>query len=118
MKVLPRGSTCIPGVILGYPTLDKPPYGLGHRPTDHTHYFEEPGVHLPRAEIPRRIQMRREVDSWAGNGQADMACTVREGIMHWRNLRRSVTARARIQMLSRSRFSQENRRWSLQPGRA
>ena len=82
MKVLPRGSTAIPGVILGYPTLDKPPYGLGHRPTDHTHYFEELGVHLPRAEIPRRIQMRREVDSWAGNGQVDMACTVREGIMH------------------------------------
>ena len=49
-------------------------HGLGHRQTDNTHYFEELGVHLPRGEIPRKHQMRRELDAWTGAGPCDVAC--------------------------------------------
>ena len=28
-KVLPKGTADVPGVLLGFPTLDAPPHGLG-----------------------------------------------------------------------------------------
>ena len=53
-KVLPRGTCSVPGVIIGFPTLDVSPYGLGWivQPTVHT--FSALNVSLPRLELARR----------------------------------------------------------------
>ena len=53
-KVLPKGTADVPGVLLGYPTLDTAPHGLGWEPKEGTHFFRSLGLHLPRAELRKR----------------------------------------------------------------
>ena len=79
MKVLPKGSANIDGVLFGYPTLDSPPYGLGHERRDVTHYFTELNVHLPRNELARRNDMQRELEQWRGPGAADATLLTQDG---------------------------------------
>ena len=64
MKVLPKGSANVTGVLLGFPVLDLPPHGLGHQLTARSHYFAELGVHLPRGELYRRSEIRRGIETW------------------------------------------------------
>ena len=64
MKVLPKGTSNIVGLLLGNPTLDLPPFGLGHQRKDQTHYFSTLRVHLPRAELARRGAQRQEMKNW------------------------------------------------------
>ena len=54
-KVLPKGTADVPGILLGYPTLDAPPYGLGWHTCETTHFFSAMQIHMPRAELVRRI---------------------------------------------------------------
>ena len=39
VKVLPKGTSNITGIIIGNPALDVPPYGLGHQRRELTHFF-------------------------------------------------------------------------------
>ena len=52
------------GLLLGAPTLDIAPYGLGHQRKEQTHYFQALRVHLPRAELGRRAAQREEIKGW------------------------------------------------------
>ena len=42
-KIMPKGTTEIAGILLGYPTLDSAPYGLGWTMTEHSHHFASLG---------------------------------------------------------------------------
>ena len=54
-KILPEGSSSL-GMygIVGFPVLDCPPYGLGHRCCDTVHACHALGVCLPRLELNAR----------------------------------------------------------------
>ena len=81
MKVLPKGTANVSGVLLGFPVLDLPPHGLGHQLTERSHYFAELGVHLPRGELYRRSEMRKEVDALASNREHDVTLATRDGYL-------------------------------------
>ena len=53
-KVLPKGTADIPGILLGFPCLDSPPYGMGWSPTPTSHFFSKWDLHMPRAESKKR----------------------------------------------------------------
>ena len=77
--VLPMGSSDVPGVLLGYPTLDDYPRGLGWYRREYTHYFAAVNVHLPRAELKSRAQHLREVASWRDEGLLNDPDGLKEG---------------------------------------
>ena len=81
MQVLPNGTANVSGVLLGFPVLDLPPHGLGHQLTERSHYFAELGVHLPRGELYRRSEMRKEVDAWVSNREHDVTLATRDGYL-------------------------------------
>ena len=60
MKVLPRGSTSFPGIILGAPCLAPAPAGLGLRTEAHGHVLQTIGVCLPRMEEEVEAKLRQE----------------------------------------------------------
>ena len=68
VKVLPKGASNVVGLLLGAPTLDAAPYGLGHQRKEQTHYFQALRVHLPRAELGRRATQREEIRAWQDGG--------------------------------------------------
>ena len=51
LLVFGAGESDYPGIILGLPALDVPPFGLGWRLTDRCHVFDALSVMLPREEI-------------------------------------------------------------------
>jgi len=53
-KIFPRKTCGVPGCLIGFPTLDAAPQGLGHRVMQTVHAFEALGVCLPRLELLRR----------------------------------------------------------------
>ena len=58
-KVFPLGSASFPGLIIGLPTLDVAPFGLGHRLSKDYHVFDGlGGVRLPRLEVEARARLR------------------------------------------------------------
>ena len=61
MKVLPKGKANVPGCLLGFPTLEVEPHGLGWRTCEKTHYFTELDVHLLRGELQRRAELHDEM---------------------------------------------------------
>ena len=81
MKVLPRGSANVTGVLLGFPVLDLPPHGLGHQLTARSHYFAELGVYLPRGELYRRSEMRKEIETWVEDRASDTTLVTRDGYL-------------------------------------
>ena len=72
-KVLPLGTADIPGVLIGYPTLDCPPFGLGWQRREYTHFFTSVQIHLPRAELQRRKEMSEELVEWKKEGTSEDA---------------------------------------------
>ena len=60
MKVLPRGATSFPGIILGAPCLAPAPAGLGLRTEAHGHVLQTLGVCLPRMEQEVEARLRQE----------------------------------------------------------
>ena len=57
LKVFPKGSSSFPGIILSFPIMDVPPFGLGFRVCSNTFAFDGFGdkpVHLPRYDLARR----------------------------------------------------------------
>ena len=77
-KVLPSGSSNMDGGILGYPTLDSAPHGLGHRREDTTHVFTALNVALPRLELSRREESQRAQAKYAESGDGSV-CWMNEG---------------------------------------
>jgi hypothetical protein len=60
MKVLPRGASSFPGIILAAPTLAPAPGGLGLRTEPHAHVLQTLGVCLPRLEEEVEARFRKE----------------------------------------------------------
>ena len=81
MKVFPKGSANVTGVLLGFPVLDLPPHGLVHQLTARSHYFAELGVHLPRGELYRRSEMRKEIETRAEDRTLDTTLVTRDGYL-------------------------------------
>ena len=67
-KILPRGTCGIAGCILGFPTLDVRPWGLGHSVQHTAHCFEEFGVALPRLELARRCEYNEALSAYLASG--------------------------------------------------
>ena len=63
-KVLPKGTCSISGCLIGFPTLDVCPHGLGHSVVGTTHLFEELGVALPRLELARRDEYTESLSTY------------------------------------------------------
>ena len=63
-KILPKGSSSIPGILLGHPLLDCEPYGFGWERKERPHYFTALKVHLLRGEIPHRKDHVEAVKRW------------------------------------------------------
>ena len=63
-KILPRGAADVPGVLLGFPALDVPPYGLGWQTKEGGHYFSDLHVLMPRAELKKRGAHAEAVKRW------------------------------------------------------
>ena len=60
MKVLPKGTTSFPGIILAAPCLAPLPHGLGLRTEPHAHVLQALGVCLPRLEEEVESRLRGE----------------------------------------------------------
>ena len=58
LKILPKGSTSFPGIILSAPCLAPAPLGLGLRTEKHAHVLTTLGICLPRMEEARREQVQ------------------------------------------------------------
>ena len=54
VKIFPNGSSTFPGLILGLPSLDVAPYGLGFRICEATYALDTLSVQLPRLDVARR----------------------------------------------------------------
>ena len=69
--VFGSGQSDYPGIILGLPTLDVSPYGLGWRPTERCHVFDSLSVMLPREEIRHRSEpsASRQVVAFSPNSE-------------------------------------------------
>ncbi len=63
-KVLPKGKANMAGILIGNPTLDKGPQGLGWEVHDTTHFFSQVNKHLPRRELSRKSCQFDEVRDW------------------------------------------------------
>ena len=60
MKVFPRGQSSFAGLIVGFPQLDVPPYGLGFRILKSTFIFDWlGGVQVPRLDLERRAALSK-----------------------------------------------------------
>ena len=68
VKILPRGTSNIPGVLIGFPVLDVPPFGLGWSARTKSHFFTKLEAHLPRAELQRRVTFCQEKERWVKDG--------------------------------------------------
>ena len=64
MKVMPKGSTDLPGMLPGLPDLDSPPCGLGWQIRESRHYFSGMQIHMPRTELQKRTAQREQLKSW------------------------------------------------------
>ena len=67
-KVMPIGTSDITGLLLGYPTLDSAPIGVGWSLTQHAHYFKICDQFLPRAEMVLKGKALRELREWQSKG--------------------------------------------------
>ena len=67
-KILPAGSANVPGILIGMPSLDCAPFGLGHQIKEQTHFFKALGIHMPRMELGRRAQMKKDLVEWHKTG--------------------------------------------------
>ena len=67
-KVLPKGTASVPGLLIGQPVLDHPPFGLGHQRKERSHYFSALSAHLPRGELPRRTAQLQQLKQWDSTG--------------------------------------------------
>ena len=63
-KVPPRGKANLARILVGNPTLDKGPHGLGWQINDTTHFFAAVQKHLPRRELTRRSSQIDELREW------------------------------------------------------
>ena len=63
-KILPKGSSNIPGILLGYLLLDVEPYGFGWERKVRSHYFTRLKVHPLRGELHRRKDHTEAVKQW------------------------------------------------------
>lgn len=60
-KLFPKGTASFPGLIIGLPTLDVPPYELGHRLGKDVHISDGlNGIRLPGLEIHARARLHGE----------------------------------------------------------
>ncbi len=64
LKVFPNGTANVPGLLQGNPTLDTPPFDLGHAHKEYTHFLQDMNVHLPRSEWQRRSGQRELMTEW------------------------------------------------------
>ena len=55
-------------MLVGFPVLDVPPFGLGWQTRQKSHYFSKLEVHLPRAELQRRVTFCQERQQWIQDG--------------------------------------------------
>ena len=62
--MLPKGKADVPGILLGYPALDSPGFGLGWKPVEKHHYFAEMDIHMPRAELKKRAAHFSDLKAW------------------------------------------------------
>jgi len=74
-KILPKGLSGFKGILVGAPTLDAPPHGLGHRVTEATHYWKAIDIHTERLEMKRRGARVDEVKQWMREGNFDDVAT-------------------------------------------
>ena len=63
-KILPKGSCSIAGCLVGFPTWNVSPHGLGHSVAQGAHCFEELGVALPRVELDRREEYKHAMTAY------------------------------------------------------
>jgi hypothetical protein len=61
MKVLPKGASSFPGIILSAPCLAPAPRGLGLRTEPHAHVLQSLGVCLPRLEEEVEASLHKEM---------------------------------------------------------
>ena len=60
LKILPKGTTSFPGIILSAPVLAPAPVGLGLRTEKHAHVLQTLGVCLPRLEEVVETRLQQE----------------------------------------------------------
>lgn len=63
-KVLPKGRADVPGVLLGFPALDAPPFGTGWQTTSTSHCFSALSLHMPHAELKARTHHIEALQRW------------------------------------------------------
>ncbi len=79
-KILPAGASNLMHCgIIGFPVLDKTPYGLGHRVAETTHVFEALSVSLPRTELSARARYFELLQKARATGQEAMGTPLLKG---------------------------------------
>ncbi len=89
-KILPKGMSGFKGILVGAPTLDAPPHGLGHRVTESTHYWQAIDTHTERLETKRRVARMDEVKQWLQHG--DFSETQIDGVRNLQEGARELEA--------------------------
>ena len=94
---MPKGTTDVPGVLLGWPALDAAPHGLGWQALEKSHWFSGINLHMPRAEDTKRYRYAQELTQWLQTGKPNQNISMRPEQCnslrdHAKTLREEVTA--------------------------
>ena len=63
-KVFPKGESNIVGLFLGFPVLDREPFGFEFSNMDTCWYFKKIDVQMPKAEMHDRARYKKAASQW------------------------------------------------------